>query len=161
MYNIPERNTLTYKQSTKVGCFHLMKLLKGTTQFENAILSLAKRNPTYFYVSTFNIKIDNFITMVANILPKNCDKKFLIGVNESMSKSKVAFLKTTLLKYGLSHKITTKHHVKMVVTDNRAIIGSSNLTRSGWEELNVLINNKNEVNQLKRHFRHLYDNAKK
>lgn len=138
-----------------------MKLLKGTTQFEHAILSLAKRNPTFFYISTFNIKIDNFLSMLLKALPKNCDKKIVIGVNENISKGKLIFLKEFLIKNGVQYKITTKYHVKMVVTNNKAVIGSSNLTRSDWQELNILTTNKTESAQLKRHFLHLYGTCKK
>lgn len=138
-----------------------MKLLKNTKEFERTVLSLAKRKPEFFYLSTFNIRIDEFLINVLKALPKNCDKRIIIGVNEDITFSKVTALKKFLRGHDIAFKITTKYHIKMLVTNGKAIVGSSNLTRSEWLELNVLIQNPNEINQLKRHYRHLYGSCKK
>jgi hypothetical protein len=138
-----------------------MKLLKSTAQFENEILQMARSRPEFFYASTFNLKVDSLMEMVIKILPKNCDVKILVGVNEDIHKKKLEYLRAFLKKHDIGFKITTKHHVKLILTNKKLIIGSSNLTRSDWRELNISITNKSEISQLRKHFLTIYQQTKK
>lgn len=137
-----------------------MKLLSNTEQFEHAILNIAKANPKFFFVSTFGLRVDDFLKMVIKVLPKDCVVKFLVGVNEDISKSKLIFLKTFFAKNNITYKITTNHHIKLIISDKSVIIGSSNLTRSNWSELNVLLTDKNSISKMRSSYLKTYEKSK-
>ena len=62
---------------------------------------------------------------------------------------------------GKNFKLVQKHHLKLIITDNVAIIGSRNLTGSEFEDLSIGVEDSNMIQALKEHFEYLWDKCGK
>lgn len=126
-----------------------MKLLKTTASYYNEILKLSKSKPTFFYIATFNMNVDDKVKSIFKNLPIKCDVKLLIGVGDA-SDRQVAFYKSTFSNVQL--KLLRNSHLKIVITNNEVIIGGRNITNSDWVDLSVTFTSKNTISQIKSEF---------
>jgi hypothetical protein len=138
-----------------------MKIITTNEQFEKEVLRLSRQNPSFFYISTFNLRVDKFLDTVLRNLPKKCDKKFLIGVLNTTSKKKINFIKSYLFERRIAFKIIVNHHTKLILTDKSGIVGGRNITASLWNDLDMVVQKSADINKLKRYFNSLYTKSKK
>lgn len=109
-----------------------------------------------FYIASFGLNLDKDICNILSNLNKNkCkDVKILIGLSNPSIKQ-ISFIKNKLKEFNV--KIFSNSHLKMIVSDNSAIIGGRNLTQSDWKDTGVKFQNKNSIKQLKEEFLRNYN----
>lgn len=129
-----------------------MKILKTKSQYYSEIRRLAKSKPSFFYVASFNFSVDDSIKDIFSSLPKKCDTKLIVGVTESISSKAISFLRSFSDNYNINLKLFKNCHLKIVISDNGAIIGGRNLTNSDWEDLSVLMINKKSISEFRVNF---------
>lgn len=127
-----------------------MKLLKTKKEFYNEILKLASENPTFFYMASYNLNVDDNIKKIFKKLPAKCDVKIIIGLNENASIKQREFLKNYFSEYEI--KLLQACHLKLIVTNKGVILGGRNLTDSDWKDLSVLFISKNTISEIKKEF---------
>jgi phosphatidylserine/phosphatidylglycerophosphate/cardiolipin synthase-like enzyme len=59
-----------------------------------------------------------------------------------------------------NYKLIDNIHLKLLIIDNIAIIGSRNLTGSQYEDLSIGVEDPKMINALKEHFEYLWDKCK-
>ena len=130
-----------------------MKILDTNKKFYSELKTLSKSNPTCFYVASFNLNVDDEILGIFKNLPKSCDKKLIVGTS-NFSPKLISFLKWKLDFMNI--KIYKDCHLKMVITDKGCIIGGRNITQSNWDDVSLLLINKNTYRELKTKFNNFY-----
>lgn len=131
-----------------------MKVISNNYNYYKELKTLSKNRLEYFYIATFNIKLDKDIYEILNNLTKNkCkDVKILIGLNNP-SLAQINFLKKELSKFkNVEYRLFINSHLKMLVTNKKSIIGGRNLTKSEWKDVGVEFINKVNINKLKVEF---------
>lgn len=112
-----------------------MRLITTNNQFVRALKKAASNKPAFFYLASYKLRVDKHFDEILRLLPKRCDVKILIGVDEETKRDQLAFFKRYFK--GRNVKVVIGSHLKLLVTDNMAIAGSRNYTQSEWEELSV------------------------
>jgi hypothetical protein len=136
-----------------------MTILNTYSKFKRSIFSILKSKPKYFYLSTFNISIDEDVRDMLKQMKGVKDVKILIGVNDPSPKQ-ISFLKNTFRDLKIPMKLVTNHHMKIILSDSKAIIGGRNLTGSEWTDLSFETTYKNHIAKLKEEFEIIYKKAK-
>ncbi len=127
-----------------------MKLLKTKQSFYSEILKLSKEKPSFFYIASYNMSIDDKMEKVFHNLPVNCDVKIIIGLNEDVGNKQIAFFKRWFSEYNL--KLFKNCHLKLVITNKSVIIGGRNITNSEWMDLSCAFIGKEIIAQIKKEF---------
>lgn len=123
-------------------------LIPDTEQFEQAMLGLLTRRPAYFDISTFGVPSLRAISRLLGYTTL----RVLVGLPAGLTKDQ-AWGYDELRKIYKANRVTfryaNQHHAKLYVAEyldhDEVIIGSRNISDSGWREVGVLFSDPNKV----------------
>jgi len=136
-----------------------MKILRTDEEFRDSIFRILRSKPSYFYLSTFNISINSEVLEMLKLMKGIKNTKVIIGLANPSTKQLV-YLRNTFRDNKIPVKLVTDFHMKSVVSNDRAIIGGRNLTKSGWIDLSFEVLSQKEISKMKREFDSIYKNLK-
>jgi phosphatidylserine/phosphatidylglycerophosphate/cardiolipin synthase-like enzyme len=126
-----------------------MKILRTDEAFRQSIVKILRSKPKYFYLSTFNISINDEVKEMLELMKDIKNVKILIGLSNP-SDQLCGFLHAIFGKYGIKIRLVKDFHMKSIVSDKKAIIGGRNLTKSGWTDLSFELISKPNILSLKK-----------
>lgn len=127
-----------------------MKLLKTKKAFYDEILRMSKEKPSFFYMATYNLSVENKMKLILSHLPDKSDVRVIIGVNEGCSVKQKDFFKSYFKKYKV--KLFNECHLKIIVSNKGVIVGGRNLTDSGWKDLSIKLISRDAIASIKAEF---------
>jgi hypothetical protein len=135
-----------------------MKILRTDKEYRDSIMKILRSKPKYFYLSTFNISVNDEVKEMLELMKGIKDVKVIIGLSNPSLQLR-GFLHFIFGKYGIPVRLVKDFHMKSVVSDKKAIIGGRNLTKSDWADLSFEISAKSNITPLKQEFERIYKNS--
>jgi len=132
-----------------------MKILRTDEEYRESIMKILRSKPKYFYLSTFNIFINNEVLEMFELMKKVKDVRVIVGLVDPSPKQ-LLFLKNTFVKHKIPVKLVTNFHMKTVTSDKKTIVGGRNLTKSNWVDLSFEIVAQESVVKMKDEFDKIY-----
>jgi len=136
-----------------------MKILKTDEEYRESILKILKSKPKYFYLSTFNISINQEVLEMLKLMKGIKDVRVIVGVANPTPKQ-LKYLRGVFNDHKVPLKLVTDFHMKSVVSDKKIIVGGRNLTKSGWTDLSFEIVSQPNVIKMTKEFDNIYRKLK-
>ena len=135
-----------------------MKILESNQEFITAIRKLASGRPKCFYLASYKLRVDKQFEAILKSLPKNCDVRIFVGVDQGITKKQLSFYKSFFADFNI--KVVKNSHVKLVLTDTATIIGGRNYTGSDWDDFSFIFYSKEVITKTKASFLKLFNKRK-
>ena len=136
-----------------------MKILSTDKEFKESIVKILKSKPKYFYISSFNISVDDEMLEIFELMKKVKDVRVVVGLQNPTPKQ-LGYLRYIFNKHKIPSKLVTGFHLKSVVSDKKIIVGGRNLTKSGWIDLSFEIVAQESVVKMTKEFDDIYKKLK-